>query len=200
MKRNFKISEEESEAVVKGLEQGMGEHIKRQQISRRGFIKAMAGLGAMATTLTLPTGTPTLKEAVKLPWVGLPDKAGGGIGARKVEKIEDLYPVDTSVYKRFNYDEQMTEYPAYYQSKGLDYATYPTMTDNAKKNYEAGVSGFSQLDIAFHRASWTYNSLIRDHQTLRGVPGGPTYSSGSWVPLFPAQASHQYPAGQEIRV
>jgi len=62
-----KLTPEEKEAITEGTERGLGTHITRQQISRRGFVKAMALMGAAATTLVLPTGTPSLNEVTKLP-------------------------------------------------------------------------------------------------------------------------------------
>jgi len=77
-----RLTPEEKEAVNSSTERGVSSHIKSDSLSRRGFIQAMALMGGVATTLALPTGVPKLKEAVNLPWVKLPELAGGGVTAK----------------------------------------------------------------------------------------------------------------------
>lgn len=57
-----------AELYMKGFEEGVSKHIVHQQISRRTFVASMAGLGALAATLSLPwvNSTEVSKEIEKM--------------------------------------------------------------------------------------------------------------------------------------
>lgn len=90
------------EEKIDVVEKGLNTHIRGRQIGRRGFLKVIAGLGAMATTLALPSalniGNDDLKPLIRK------------VEASKTDKPPYEVP---GPYKRFSYDEQFEVYPVW---------------------------------------------------------------------------------------